>query len=136
MAGCWRGCLSGARCRQLYDTLYDLNAIFLFQIISFKKYFYVSLCNIFYCFCGGPWATAQSPPHIRPCLLYRKRRQRDGGIVQHATFVNTICVSQHKRIIGYFVAWREVVRENCQARKMNKEDAIDRCKWRKMVKND
>jgi len=28
--------------------------------------------------------------------------------------------------------WREVVREDCQARKMNKEDAIDRCKWRKI----
>jgi len=26
--------------------------------------------------------------------------------------------------------WREVVREDCQARKMNKEDAIDCCKWR------
>ena len=32
--------------------------------------------------------------------------------------------------------WREVVREDCQARKMNKEDAIDRCKWRKMIKDD
>jgi len=31
--------------------------------------------------------------------------------------------------------WREVVREDCQARKMNKEDAIDRCKWRKMIKD-
>ena len=31
--------------------------------------------------------------------------------------------------------WREVVREDCQARKMNKEDAIDRCKWRKMKKD-
>ena len=31
--------------------------------------------------------------------------------------------------------WREVVRENCQARKINKEDAIDRCKWRKMIKD-
>jgi len=29
--------------------------------------------------------------------------------------------------------WTEVVREECQARKMNKEDAIDRCKWRKMI---
>jgi len=33
---------------------------FLFQIMSFKKYFYASLDNIFYCFyegppsCGGP----------------------------------------------------------------------------------
>ena len=25
--------------------------------------------------------------------------------------------------------WRDVVREDCQARKMNKEDAIDRGKW-------
>ena len=30
--------------------------------------------------------------------------------------------------------WREVVREDCQARKFNKEDAMDRCKWRKMIK--
>jgi len=31
--------------------------------------------------------------------------------------------------------WREVVREVCQARKMNKEDAIDHCKWRKLIKD-
>ena len=31
--------------------------------------------------------------------------------------------------------WREVVREDCQARKMNKVDAIDHCKWRKMIKD-
>jgi len=31
--------------------------------------------------------------------------------------------------------WREVVREDCQARKMNKEDAVGRCKWRKMIKD-
>ena len=30
---------------------------------------------------------------------------------------------------------REVVREDCQACKMNKEDAIDCCKWRKMIKD-
>ena len=30
---------------------------------------------------------------------------------------------------------REVVREDCQARKLNKEDAMDRCKWRKMIKD-
>jgi len=30
--------------------------------------------------------------------------------------------------------WKEVVREDCQARKLNKEDAMDRCKWRKMTK--
>ena len=31
--------------------------------------------------------------------------------------------------------WTEVVPEDCQARKMNKEDAMDRCKWRKMMKD-
>ena len=30
--------------------------------------------------------------------------------------------------------WKEVVREDCQTRKLNKEDAMDRCKWRKMIK--
>ena len=31
--------------------------------------------------------------------------------------------------------WREVVREDCQARKMNIVDAIEHCKWRKMMKD-
>ena len=30
--------------------------------------------------------------------------------------------------------WKEVVREDCQAFKLNKEDAVDRCKWRKVIK--
>jgi len=30
--------------------------------------------------------------------------------------------------------WKEVAREVCQAHKLNKEDAVDRCKWRKMIK--
>ena len=31
--------------------------------------------------------------------------------------------------------WRGVVCEDCQARKLNKEDAVDRCKWRKVIKD-
>jgi len=31
--------------------------------------------------------------------------------------------------------WREVVREDCQERKMSKEEAMDHCKWRKMIKD-
>ena len=31
--------------------------------------------------------------------------------------------------------WREVVRDDRQARKLNKEDAMDRCKWRKVIKD-
>ena len=30
--------------------------------------------------------------------------------------------------------WTEVVREDCQARKLNKEDAVDLWKWRKVIK--
>jgi len=31
--------------------------------------------------------------------------------------------------------WREVVREDCQACKLNTEDAMDRSKWRKLIKD-
>jgi len=31
--------------------------------------------------------------------------------------------------------WREVVKEDCQARKLNKEDAMGRSKWRKLIKD-
>jgi len=31
--------------------------------------------------------------------------------------------------------WREVVEKDCQARKLNKEDAMDRSKWRKLIKD-
>jgi len=30
--------------------------------------------------------------------------------------------------------WKEVVQEDCQARKLNKVDAVDHCKWRKVIK--
>ena len=31
--------------------------------------------------------------------------------------------------------WREVVEKDCQARKLNKEDAMDCSKWRKLIKD-
>jgi len=31
--------------------------------------------------------------------------------------------------------WREVVKEKCQARKLNTEDGMDRSKWRKLIKD-
>ena len=31
--------------------------------------------------------------------------------------------------------WREIVEKDCQARKLNKEDAMDRSKWRKLIKD-
>jgi len=30
--------------------------------------------------------------------------------------------------------WRKVVQTDCQARNLNKEDAIDRGRWKKMIK--
>jgi len=33
------------------------------------------------------------------------------------------------------MTWREVVREDCQARKLNKEVATYRSKWRKLIKD-
>ena len=31
--------------------------------------------------------------------------------------------------------WREIVREDCQACKLSTEDAVDRSKWRKLIKD-
>jgi len=30
--------------------------------------------------------------------------------------------------------WKEVVRKDCQARNLNKEDAMDRGRWKKLIK--
>ena len=43
--------------------------------------------------------------------------------------------SMKLRVQGQEEDQREVVREDCQARKLNKEDAMDRCKWRKAIKD-
>ena len=32
--------------------------------------------------------------------------------------------------------WREVVQKDCQAHKLNREDAMDRSRWMKQIKND
>ena len=31
--------------------------------------------------------------------------------------------------------WQEVVQKDCQARNLNKEDVMDRGKWKKLIKN-
>jgi len=31
--------------------------------------------------------------------------------------------------------WREVVERDCQAHQLNKEDAVDRSRWRKLIKD-
>jgi len=32
--------------------------------------------------------------------------------------------------------WTEIVRKDCQACKLNKEDAMDRNRWRKQIRDD
>ena len=32
--------------------------------------------------------------------------------------------------------WTEIVQKDCQAHKLNREDAIDRNRWRKQIRDD
>jgi len=32
--------------------------------------------------------------------------------------------------------WREIVEKDCQAHKLNREDAVDRSRWRKQIRED
>jgi len=32
--------------------------------------------------------------------------------------------------------WREIVEKDCQAHKLNKDDAVDRKRWRKQIRDD
>jgi len=32
--------------------------------------------------------------------------------------------------------WREIVEKDCQARKLNREDAMDHYRWRKQIRDD
>jgi len=32
--------------------------------------------------------------------------------------------------------WREIVEKDCQARKLNREDAVDHNRWRKLLRDD
>jgi len=32
--------------------------------------------------------------------------------------------------------WREIVEKDCQARKLNEKDAMDRKRWRKLIRDD
>jgi len=33
------------------------------------------------------------------------------------------------------ITWREIVEKDCQSRKLNKEDAMDRKRWRKQIRD-
>jgi len=53
---------------------------------------------------------------VKKCIDYEVEGARSGG--------------RPKR------TWREVVRKDCQARKLNKVDSMDHSRWRKLIKDD
>jgi len=46
-----------------------------------------------------------------------------------------VCLSVHLCYCLWAWTWREVVEKDSQAHKLNKEDAVDRSRWRKMIKH-
>jgi len=46
-----------------------------------------------------------------------------------------VCLSVHLCYCLWALTWREVVEKDSQAHKLNKEDAVDRSRWRKMIKH-
>ena len=57
----------------------------------------------------------------------RRRRRRNRLEVKY--FVSAL-----SKVLFLNFKYLHAIREDCQARKLNKEDAMDRCKWRKMIK--
>jgi len=53
---------------------------------------------------------------VKYCMQYEVESSRPGG--------------RPKRTL------REVVQKDCQVRKMNRRDAMDRSRWRKLIKDD
>ena len=43
------------------------------------------------------------------------------------------CKKLSGEVLARLYVWREVVEKDCQARKLNKEDAMDRSQWRKLT---
>ena len=69
VVGCWCGCLSEARCRQLCDLhnykLYDLHAIFYSRLSVSKSIFMFSWVIIFLLFLEAP-LLVEAPGQLRP----------------------------------------------------------------------
>jgi len=141
VVGCWRGYQSGARCT-LACSPADATATHCLLLHLNPDWF----CLLVPAHPGGPGRRAVK----RVCVGI--------GIDDIALVLqqNRLCWCGHvlrkddddwvKKCMEYEVegprprgrpkrTWREVVREDCQARKLNKEDAVDRCKWRKVIKD-
>jgi len=68
-------------------------------------------------------------------VLQQNRLQWYGHVLQKDDDWVKKCMEYEVEVPRPKRTWREVVREDCQARKLNKEDAIDRSKWRKLIKD-
>jgi len=60
------------------------------------------------------WACAAKSDWVKKCMAYEMEGSRPRG--------------RPKR------TWKEVVQKDCQARKLNKEDAMDCGRWKKLIK--
>ena len=106
--------------------------------------------NHFYSYCH------HFSSYFRVTVGYRKKLLAISGTIMSMVFTAIFCkhykhfycshLSNINLVILHLIStnfckhlrpkrtWKEVVREDCQARKLNKEDAMDRCKWRKVIK--
>jgi len=46
------------------------------------------------------------------------------------------CVEYEVECAKLKKTWREIAEKDCQARKLNREDAMDRNGWRKQIRDD
>ena len=64
------------------------------------------------------------------------------------TKIRSTCCQKRQHVVATYVGlvafdilcqkktWREIVEKDCQARKLNREDAMDRTKWMKQIRDD
>jgi len=63
---------------------------------------------------------------------------RRSELSQFFLVINILSIRKHSHEVARGrpkKTWREVVKENCQARKLNTEDAMECSKWRKLIKD-
>jgi len=62
------------------------------------------------------------------------RRLQDGRVVYVAEMLVVIQYSVLVVTSGYTRTCKEIVQKDCQARNLNKEDAVDCGRWKKLMK--
>ena len=148
---CWHDYLSGARCRLACGPA---NANTTHSFSCFSK-IQVGFTFLVPTHPGSPGKTEKGPLDVCVCvvicdILAWSTLQTFCLLLQSVCIGMGMCCEK-KMMTGWRNAWnevdgprprgrpkrtrREVVREDCQARKLDIDDAIDRSKWRKVIKD-